>query len=275
MDLKMDEAIVALLDDEFNLAVHDKESIIFSCAATDLLNENIMKQVLHTYMPLVKGTDISVAEVYMAGWFRGPMLGMLYMLSAWNKTLDLSLENIVFQVHEATYQDRKYVNCALKLNHTDWVNAPDDEGELESWKAKKLGDYFAHTVRPIYESIERSGTLKSAMLWGQLPTSLAYGYDRLMASVQCDSVKQKAETNYKLVKELDPALFGRNKNPLAVKFHMTESLQDPNKQVRMKSSCCLYYLVDSGYYCFTCPRLKESERESRREAYRMENQAQS
>ncbi|MDQ0060679.1 ferric iron reductase protein FhuF [Paenibacillus harenae] len=270
----MDEAIVALLDEEFNLAVHDKPSILFSCDATELLNEYKMKQVLERYTPLVKGKDISVGEIYMAGWFRGPMLGMLYMLSAWNRTLDLSLENIQFQVHEAVYQDRKYVSCGLKLKNADWISGPEDEEEQETWITQSLGDYFAHTVRPIYETIERAGTLKSSMLWGQLPTSLAYGYDRLMDSDECESVKRKAEGNFKLAKELDPALFGRSKNPLAVPFRMTESLQDPNKQVRMKSSCCLYYLVDGGYYCFTCPRMKESERDSRREAYRLEKQEQ-
>lgn len=274
MDLAMDEAIVALLDDEFNLAVHDKTSILFSCDAIDLLDDVTMKQVLDRYTPMLKGKDISVGEVYMAGWFRGPMLGILYMLSAWNRTLDLSLENIQFQVYEAVYQERKYVSCALKLKNADWICGPEDEGEQEAWIAKTLGDYFAYTVRPIYETIERAGTLKSLMLWGQLPTSLAYGYDRLMDSNECESVKSKAEGNYKLAKELDSALFGRNKNPLDVQFNMTESLQDPNKQVRMKSSCCLYYLVDGGYYCFTCPRIKESERESRREAYRLEKQTQ-
>lgn len=269
----MNEAMLELLESNFDLTVKKRDDLLFSCPATDLLDEDKMKRLLEIYTPLVKGNDPSVGEVYTAGWFRGPMLGLIYMLSAWNKTLDLSLDNITVQIYTADYNGYKYTATNFYLNQTDLIAAPEQEHEHAAWTKDRISGFFEHTVLPIFESIAKVGTLQVGMLWGQLPTSLAYGYDRLMDMDVSEQVKQQAHNNFELVKSLEASVFARNKNPLNVKFRMTEAMDNPDKQVRLKSSCCLYYHVDGGYYCYTCPRIKESEREERRQEYRAKQQA--
>ncbi|WP_169083717.1 hypothetical protein [Paenibacillus sp. PL91] len=269
----MNATRVALLESSFDLTVSKPENLVFSCPALDLLDESNMKSLLELYTPLVKGTDPSVGEVYMASWFRGPMLGLIYMLSAWNKVPDLSLNNLTVQIYKAAYNDHEYYATSFLMHNVDLLSAPQQAEEREEWTRKTLIAFFEQTVRPVFESIAKVGTLQVGMLWSQLPTSLAYGYERLMNGDESEQVKQLADQNFELVKSLEGAVFGRSKNPLDVKFRMTESLGDPDKQVRMKSACCLYYLVDGGYYCFTCPRLKEAERKEQRTAYRSKQQA--
>ncbi|WP_419874487.1 (2Fe-2S)-binding protein [Candidatus Pristimantibacillus sp. PTI5] len=268
----MNEAMLELLESNFGLSVKKREDLLFSCPAADLLDENKMKQLLEFYTPLVKGNDPSVGEVYMAGWFRGPMLGLIYMLSSWNKTLDLSLENITVQIYTADYNGHKYTASEFFLHHTDLIDAPEQEHEYAAWTKDRIRGFFERTVLPVFESIAKVGTLQVGMLWGQLPTSLVYGYDRLMSMNENEKAKQQVHNHFELVKSLEASVFGRNKNPLNVKFRMTESLDNPEKQVPLKSSCCLYYHVDGGYYCYTCPRIKESEREERRQEYRAKQQ---
>jgi ferric iron reductase protein FhuF len=269
----MNDAMLALLESSYDLTVGKPENLVFSCPALDLLDENKTKSLLELYTPLVKGTDPSVGEVYMASWFRGPILGLLYMLSAWNKVPDLSLSNLTVQIYKATYNEHEYYATSFLMHNVDLIAATRESDEGEKWTRNTLIAFFEQTVRPVFETIAKVGTLQAGMLWSQLPTSLAYGYDRLMNGEESNQVKLLAELNFELVKSLEGAVFGRIKNPFDIKFRMTESLGDPESQVRMKSACCLYYLVDGGYYCFTCPRLKEDERKEQRAAYRSKQQA--
>lgn len=260
----MNEAIMRLLEDNYDISAKDRENVVYSCALTDLLDEGNMKRFLERYTPMVKGTEQSVGEVYMANWFRGPMLGLIYLLSVWNKSLDLSLNNLTVLIYTAAYNEQIYYRCGFLLNRFELIDGPEQQIANIEWTKECLGNYFEHTVRPIYESIARAGSLQIGMLWSQLPTSLEYGYELLMKSDESEHVKKLLTRNYHLMKSLDGQRFGRNKNPLDVKIRMTESMDNPDTQVRMKFACCLYYLVEDGYYCFTCPRLKESEREERR-----------
>jgi len=268
----MNEALLAMLEDSYDLTVNKRENLVFTCPAIDLLDEHKLKQLLDFYTPLVKGMDPSVGEVYMAGWFRGPMLGLIYTLSVLKQAPNLSLNNLTVQLYKAEYNNHEYYAVSFQLHNFEFISAP-SATQQTAWVKDQIGRFFEHTIRPVFESIAKVGTLQSGMLWGQLPTSLAYGYDGMMEAEEDEHVKQNISNSFEVVKTLDGAIFGRSKNPLDVKFRKTESLADKDKQVRMKSSCCLYYLVDGGYYCFTCPRLKESAREEQREAYRCKQQA--
>ncbi|MGG1637186.1 (2Fe-2S)-binding protein [Paenibacillus sp. NRS-1760] len=269
----MNEALFAMLEDSYDLTVNKRENLLFTCPAIDLLDENKLKQLLAFYTPLVKGMDPSVGEVYMAGWFRGPMLGLLYTLSVLKQAPDLSLNNLTVQIYKAEYNNHEYIAVSFYLHNSEFVAAPLPLEEQEMWIKDKISSLFEHTIRPVFDLIAKVGTLKVGMLWSQLPTSLEYGYDRMLSAEADEQVKQSIVTHFKMVKSLDGEVFGRSKNPLDVKFRMTESLGDKDKQVRLKAACCLYYLVDGGYYCYTCPRVKESVRVEQREEYRCKQQA--
>ncbi|SEG71645.1 (2Fe-2S)-binding protein [Paenibacillus sp. UNC499MF] len=269
----MNEAMLEKLESTFKLTANKQENPVYSCPAADLTDENKIKRLLDFYTPLIKGLDPSVGEVYMAAWFQGPLLGLLYMLSAWNKTPDLTLDNLTVQMYTALYNGREYYAVNFLVNNLELHDGPDEHSKRASWSEEKLSRFLSKTVRPVLETIAKAGTLKTGMLWSQLPTMLEYGYERLMESEESETVKHRMMSNYGIVKSLDGTVFGRSKNPLLVKFHRTESLASPDKEVRLKAACCLYYLVDGGYYCFTCPRLKEAERVKRREEYRAEQKA--
>lgn len=269
----MNEAMLEKLESTFNITVNKQENPLFSCPAAELTDEHKIKRLLDLYTPLIKALDPSVGEVYMAAWLQGPLLGLIYMLSAWNKAPNLTLDNLRVQMYTASYNDREYYAVNFLLNNLELHDGPDEPLKRTSWAEEKLSRFLSQTVRPVLETIAKAGTLKPGILWSQLPTRLEYGYERLMESEECETVKHRMTSTYGIVKSLDGTVFGRSKNPLNVKFRRTESIASPDKEVRLKAACCLYYLVDGGYYCFTCPRIKEAERDKRREAYRAEQKA--
>ncbi len=257
-----------LLDEKYGVATKSKENLLFSFPATDLLDDDKLKDILSRYTPLIKGTVPSVGEVYLAGWFRGPMLALLHLLTENNLALDLSLGNMTVEIYEELYNERLYTSASLWVQHTEAETGPADPKLNEEWTRGKISTFFEQTIRPVFEALERVGTQKSAMYWGQLPTSLQYGYDLMSQVLTSDPGKQTLDRNLAITKALPGECFGRSRNPLDVKFHYTESLADPDKQVRLKNSCCLYYQIEDGSYCYTCPRIKESDREQRRTEYR-------
>jgi ferric iron reductase protein FhuF len=257
-----------LLDEKYSLTTTSKEKVLFSFPATDLLDDNKLREILVRYTPLIKGLVPAVGEIYMAGWFRGPMLALLHLLTEYNQALHLSLDSLTIEIYEETYNERLYTSANFWMHNGEPEPGPADPEQNEAWTRQKVSAFFEQTVRPVFEAIERVGTQRAAMLWGQLPTSLQYGYDLLSQALTTDSDKLLLDRNLKLTKSLPGECFGRSRNPLDVKFHYTESLADPTKQVRMKNSCCMYYQIEGGYYCYTCPRLKESERDQRRSEYR-------
>lgn len=264
----MSNEIMACLAKDYDLFTEPRENTVYRCLATDLLKEENMKSLLAFYTPLVKGKEQSVGEAYMTSWFRGPMLGLLYILSAWNKTPNLSLNNLTVEVYSDTYNDFKYYRCGFLLHEFELEEGPEQPIERNEWAKEKLSQYFEYTIRPVFESIAKVGSLGVAMLWGQLPTSLQYGYDTLMNSDQSDQLKQQVTINFESVKLLEAEIFGRKRNPFDVKVRLTESMDNPDRQIKLKNACCMYYLVEDGSYCFSCPRIKESEREERRVACR-------
>ncbi|MBD2868066.1 hypothetical protein [Paenibacillus arenilitoris] len=269
----MSDKMLDILESRYEIFVSDRDNIAFSCPASELLDAGKLKKLLELYTPMVKGTEQAVGEVYMTSWFRGPMLGLLYMLSAWNRSLDLSLDNLTVQIYSSVYNGKSYYRCGFLMDRSEWREGPAEQDANAEWAKEEISRFFEHTVRPVFETIASVGTQKTAMLWSQLPTSLEYGFDLMMNSEESESVKELARRNYGLAKALEGERFGRSKNPLDVKFRMTESMTEEGKQVRMKFGCCLYYLVEDGYYCFTCPRLKESERDRRRAEFRAAKQA--
>ncbi|SFF30231.1 FhuF 2Fe-2S C-terminal domain-containing protein [Paenibacillus algorifonticola] len=260
----MTEDLYRLLKERFNLCVDEPDEVVYTSAASALLEQSVMQELLAVYQPFVNGTEQIVAEVYAASWFRRPMLALIYMLAKYRIAPDLSLDNLTLYVCRAD----GYYNVYFKLNKAELLHSPSTKKEAGEWVRARLEMFFHETIAPFFHSIERAGSAKASLLWGQLPTSLEYEYGVLMASSESEAVKEAVDSLYKTMKALDPAIFYRKRNPLDVKFQYTEAIDDPEKQMRIKYACCHYYKVEGGRYCYTCPRISDTERVQRRSEHR-------
>jgi ferric iron reductase protein FhuF len=247
---------------KFNVSLDDKEHIVYSVAAARLVERDEMEKFIEVYAPLVKALDRLAAVTYFCNQFANACLSLQYAVSVLGKSIDLSLERITVQLFAVG--EGKY-GVACKLDRWAEEREPKDEAERQVWLERVYAAFYENTVRRLYESAAIVGGVDAGQMWGLLPTRFNYMTEQWMLAAASEEERSRVSADYALLtREIPAAVFGRSKNPFDVKIRWIEDLKDPCKQVRMKNACCQYYRTEGGYYCYTCPRIKESEREERR-----------
>ncbi|MEK8131984.1 (2Fe-2S)-binding protein [Paenibacillus filicis] len=253
------------LQDTFYIRQEDPEQLLWSSPAAELLQPGVMNSFLELYGQRIKALEPAAAAVYMGSWLGFLALGQQYVLSAHNRCLDMSLDNLVIQL----YEKDSYTLVSFKLGEGPEGSAPEELSAREGWLGATLEALYGCTLRPLLAAIAEASGVEIGQLWGQFPTKFNYYIDYLTSGDSPAELKERIQEDYRYLRQELPAeVFGRKKNPLDVKVRMIESLKEPGKQMRMKNACCLYYRTEGGQYCYSCPRMKEEERAKRREQAR-------
>ncbi|MGG4494724.1 (2Fe-2S)-binding protein [Brevibacillus reuszeri] len=249
------------LNEHFYITTQPSENPLLSFGASELLDPPNMELLINTYAPLIKGQDTTPAGTYFASWLGGLALAHQYTISVWNCSLDMTLENWIVEL----YMEGDYGKFAFVCRDTEPLGAPEDDELRNHWREQRYRGFYLETLKPLMEAISAASGNTPGILWGQLPSRFNYYLELFINALEEPVGKQQLEEDYHfLSRALDGESFGLNKNPFDVKIRWVEDLRDPGKKVRMKNQCCLYYKTDGGTYCYTCPRLKESERAERR-----------
>lgn len=249
-----------LLEQKFNVTLKNRDNAVFSMKAVEMIKPENMNQLLTVYSPLIKAIDNSPAAAYFCKLFSGAAMALQYMISVENKAANFSLENLTIQL----YPKDGYYSFSYKVDRWSIQNGPSFNSERSDWLQQVYADFYGKTVKPLFESASKSGLIDMSLLWGQLPTYFNY-YIELLTDSDVSTHKEQIIHDYEYLKyQVSPNVFGCKKNPFDVKIRMIEDLRDPNKQLRMKNVCCQFYRTGEERYCYTCPRMKEDEREARR-----------
>ncbi|GAB2670691.1 (2Fe-2S)-binding protein [Paenibacillus thermoaerophilus] len=243
---------------------------IVALPSAELADPKRMLELLNVYAPLIKAKDLQAAAAYFANWCAGLAVAQQFCASVWNCVLDLSADNLEI----ALYADGGYGRFAYVLR--EWKeNVPDSDAGRDGWLSSELSRFYGGTLRPMFEAAAQASGLTVGHLWGMIPTKLNYYMRALKEEPKLVPSMERLTADYMLLRKGIDAreVFGRAKNPLDVNGRPIESLLDPDQQVYMKNVCCLYYRTEGGSYCYTCPRMKESERAERRAAARAEQEA--
>ncbi|RXZ84807.1 (2Fe-2S)-binding protein [Paenibacillaceae bacterium] len=253
------------LEEKFGIRLLEASEAVYTVNAADLLNETHMRDFIAAYGPMMKALDDTAAAAYFSSWLSGIALAQQYMVSIYNTALDLSLANISVCLIPAS----GYTRIAFHLHQWRENEGPSASLARGFWREAVLTEFYGETMRPLMERLSAVSGLHIGQLWGQLPTKFNYYMAAFQKITRRESQRKRLADDYEYLKqELDPAVFGRSKNPFDVKPRMIEHLLDASQQVRMKNSCCRYIHTENGDYCYTCPRLKEEERAVLRRDYR-------
>jgi ferric iron reductase protein FhuF len=263
--MAVSEADFEQLEKLFPICLQDREDVIFSQSVAELLQEGSMARLLNTYGPLIKSLKSAATAISFCGWFISVAVALQYSISVRNRAPDFSPQNLVVQLYKA---DERY-GFAFKINRWTEQTAPVQSKDRALWRNRMLAQFYASTVRPLVEALSDATEIQPAKLWGQFPSAFLYYVDKWYEMDVDPEIKERIRVDYQsLVEELDGEVFGHRKNPFDVKIRWIESLETPDESVRMKCTCCLYYCLEGGDYCYTCPRLNEEERAARRAQYR-------
>ncbi|QKS73151.1 (2Fe-2S)-binding protein [Paenalkalicoccus suaedae] len=249
-----------LLEETFITRVEDHPRCLYAVTLADLLDKSRLADLIAFYQEKLKSCHPAVTGTYFSGYF-GNFLGGVHYMLAENAAYDWSLTNIELQlVHHA---EHNYFGFLFKIKDDTMVEL--DAATRDEQVRERLTALYRDSVTPLLETFAEVADIRIRELWGQLNLGIHYGFDRVV-----DLGNPRAEGDMRfLTEELDGSIFNAKKNPLAITFRLVDSYTGDGEQLRMKPSCCLYYQLEgAAAKCFTCPRLKESDRELRREAFR-------
>lgn len=233
---------------------------MFSARAIELLEADKMTTLVAVYAPLIRAKELGAVATYFAGWFSGVALGLQYSMSMWNRSISLSLEQLTIQLCQGEHGSEFW----FVLDDCIEQEAPCTDEERAEWRKQTYRQFYSQTVAPLFQSLADATGIGVGMIWGQMPTRFHYYLDVFtQAAQEPAAIKRIADDFRCLSREVEPAVFGRDKNPFDVKVRWIDDPRVPDKKLRMKNACCLYYQTEGGEYCYTCPRMNERERAER------------
>lgn len=251
------------LETDFRITLQDNTDAVYSMALIDLLEPKNMTKLLETYTPLLKARGHEAAAAYFVSWFSSVPLALQYSISA-NNAVHLSLDNLTVQL----FPVGDYHQFSFKITQYALESTPKSGDVRINWRNQTLAKLYADTIKPLFEVLAAVSGMDIGQIWGQLPTRFNYYIPAWIEETANTELKiNLADDYHALAHELELNIFGRKKNPFDVQIRLIEDIKDPSKQIRMKNACCLYFQVDTGEYCYTCPRLKEEDRAEKRAQY--------
>ncbi|CAM4212280.1 hypothetical protein [Paenibacillus tarimensis] len=258
-----------LMQDKFHTTTLKREGTVASYPLAELCEPGLMRAFLKEYGGFIKAMEPAAAGAYFAGWLSYPALACQMMMSLYGKKLELSLDNLNVDL----YLHGERAALSFRLNKWAMEAEPAELSQRARWRNELLAAFYGDSVRPLLAAVSEACGVHIGQLWGQLPTRFQYGIDAVEAEAWPEPIRERVESDYMYLKQgLEGGVFGRAKNPFDVHFKLVPDLYNPDEQVRLKNACCYFYCTEGGYYCYTCPRISETEREKRRLEYIQQQQ---
>ena len=214
-------------------------------------DESAMGAYLERFNEGLKAPDAkTAASVFMK---RHAFLAVLYLYSmtAFNKRLDVSPENIILA--DAIKDGLWLPGFYLKNKSTDVC--PSDQ--REEWRKEAVRHLFIDNLSPVMDAISKSAKISKLILWENVAVYIFWLYEKILGESDDTLVKERAAEDFSFLVESAPGkLFGRHhKNPIARFYRKPVYEEETDSFIRVRETCCYSYkLKEKGRYCKTCPR---------------------
>ncbi|QYR22220.1 (2Fe-2S)-binding protein [Paenibacillus sp. sptzw28] len=243
------------LENEYHILFQRPESVQFECSFENLVQPAAASRFLQLYAKALKAKDLTPAATYFASWLQGLCSAAQSMMSLSGSSMNWSLSNWSLLM----YRRGDYTVLAFLPTFPNIIQAAEENRDL--WRSNLLGLLFGGTVRPLIEIMTLETGLNSGHLWALLATGMYNHKCRIQSFQQPDSLLfNQVQSDWDYIQEMEGSVFGRQSNPLAVKFRMVYDPRNPGEKLPVKASCCLAYLTEGHGYCYTCPKLTADQR---------------
>lgn len=258
-------ALYTELANTYNIGLGAPDKTIFSMPLIELSVSDNMRRLIEAHMPLIKTTAPDASAMSVTHGVSHLAFVQQYAMSVYEVSIDLSLDNLELHL----YRKDGYVAFGYTLKQWGERPLPEAESERAARRHDVLRAVYRETVGPLIEAASRTADIHARELWGQFPANLRYYVGTWRDAAESERVRCRIDDDYRFLREgFEPADLGAMVNPYRAEPILTKDLRQPGVMIPLKNTCCLYYKWEDGGYCFACPRIKESEREARREAYR-------
>ncbi|NMH73151.1 (2Fe-2S)-binding protein [Bacillus sp. RO2] len=240
------------MENFFYMTNQEKVDAVWECRIRELVYSDILQKLMDIYGEEIKATTKDVTVMYLAGWF-GYLCGSMHFLSSdgWK----ITTENIKLQLYK---NQRGTMLISFVIHSKDIV----EKGDIE-W----VEEFYKDIMNPVYKQMHsRSDSNHLLHMWYQATHSLYWISDRMKHSSLPERYKLQYEKNVGKFKNGNPSsCMGMNttKHPYAKKLIFIDNPWNLNDPMPIKPSCCLAYQTEGGHLCYTCPRMKKSERQEK------------
>jgi ferric iron reductase protein FhuF len=244
----------SVLQSHLRISPDGSEDAVHSIRAAELLKPEAMEELLSRSAPMLKATSRELPASFIGLAFFNICAAKLLLLSQQQALLDLSLDNLVFELIPGA----KYPQSSFRLIETRYSGVP--QQDREAFVQRELAGFFEQTMNPIVASIAAAASIKTDLIWNQYGGRMIYINNFVQANEPREDVRALFARDYELLRSLAPEVFGRRRNPFIHQPRYIDSLYEPGKPLMIKSSCCHYDKREEGIKCYSCPRATESER---------------
>ncbi|KPB04176.1 (2Fe-2S)-binding protein [Bacillus sp. CHD6a] len=240
------------MENFFYMSNQEKADILWNCRITELEDPAILQKLIDIYGEGIKATTKDVTMMYLAGWF-GYLCGAMHFLSA--DGCEINPDNIQLQVYK---NHRGTMVISFYVNSEEIVETRDRE-----WVEK----FYKVIMNPVYKQMHCLSDSNNLLhMWYQATHSLYWISDRMKHSNLLERYILQYEKTVEMFKNVNPSTcMGVNtkKHPYAKEFIFIDNPWNLNDPLPLKPSCCLAYQTEGGHLCYTCPRMKKSERQEK------------
>ncbi|WP_051680547.1 ferric iron reductase [Vibrio rhizosphaerae] len=238
---------------------------IDTCA---LLNDDTCLDVLKQIQPEIGAPDLKVtASLVIKRIAFLTLAPMLYAMSCYNKGLDVSIENCIFEypLENRLWRSNmplKHIQVSLPSDFPSPIQSP----ERDTWRQRLLTQALQGNLSLLVSQFHRLTRVPQAVLWENVAVRIFGIYERRIMPSLCHNQQMtlaQADLSY-LLNQSTTEIYNTPTNPIA-RYYADKSIPDHQSEpVRIRRTCCYYYkATEPKIFCGNCPLLCKGKAKER------------
>mgnify|MGYP001362137700 CR=1 FL=1 len=234
------------------------ESSELSIELHSLQDETVLLHYLENLGPHIGSPNVKVTSSIFVKRYAFLAVIYLYALTAWNKKLDVSFENVILQTkmeEEAWLPTFYFKNLGVK-------EAPQDRRQ---WRDEALKELFSDHIHVLINRLSKVTKQSQQILWENISLYIFWLYETVLSkTVDAELLNRGNQDFHYLVQEATGTVFGNHPvNPIKRFYENKRDNHELQEEVRVRKTCCLTYLLKGKKkFCKTCPLMNKSRRNS-------------
>jgi ferric iron reductase protein FhuF len=234
---------------QFRLTTEEKSSEL-SIPLNDLLDENILLKYLEEVGLQIGSPNLKVTASIFVKRYAFLAVIYLYGISAWNKKINISFNNISFQTEEVNgmwIPQFYFHNTKIEIA----------EGNRYKWREEALKGLFSENTHVLITKLAKVTKQSKRILWENIAIYLFWLYESVLQKIDNEGLRNRVKEDFHyLVFEAPGSLFGNyHANPIK-RYHYNKSYNEHlEEELRVRTTCCFSYLLEGATNrCKTCPQ---------------------
>ncbi|MBY0124191.1 IucA/IucC family C-terminal-domain containing protein [Bacillus sp. S/N-304-OC-R1] len=228
----------------------EKSNSALSISLEMLLKEQNLRDYLDKLSQHIDAANEKVTASIFIKRYAFLAVNYLYAMTVWNKKLDISFENVTLETddHDELWLPSFYFNekSAEKAYNED----------RNAWRKNCVKMLFSDHLFPLIKNLSSVTKVSKLILWENIAVYIYWLYETILSKEKLpEEVILRAKEDFQyLVFQADGSLFGSlHDNPLKRYFNQHIYLEEFEREVRPRNTCCLSYLTKAKKRCNTCP----------------------